>query len=90
MNCFFFQFSDSITEPEAHDMGTNSVINAEANNVAAEESVLVESGPVEYDDHDQEYLDDEDDVHLSAAQLMGQQYGQGTPKLDICTFLNLA
>ena len=41
--------------------------------------VVVESGPVAYDEQEQEELDDEDDedTNVSAAQLMGQQYGQG-------------
>lgn len=42
-------------------------------------SMVVESGPVEYadQDHDDIVDDDEEDINLSAAQLMGQEYGHG-------------
>ncbi|XP_028409719.1 transcription factor IIIB 90 kDa subunit-like [Dendronephthya gigantea] len=42
-------------------------------------SMVVESGPVEYadQDHDEIVEEDEEDIHLSAAQLMGQEYGHG-------------
>lgn len=48
---------------------------------------MVESGPVDYDEHDQEYInmddEDEEDVHLSAAQLMGQEFGQGKQLMEL-------
>ena len=40
--------------------------------------MVVESGPVEYADQEHDVDDDDDeDVHLSAARLMGQEYGPG-------------
>ena len=41
------------------------------------DSAVVESGPVEYEEHDEEDYDGDEDVHVTAAQLMGQEYGQG-------------
>lgn len=76
------KFSESANEPEATDNDASSFQSAShANNSIPEGSVVVESGPVDYDEHDQEYInmddEDEEDVHLSAAQLMGQEFGQG-------------
>ncbi|CAB4004381.1 transcription factor IIIB 90 kDa subunit-like, partial [Paramuricea clavata] len=59
------KFSDNI--PESNPTDTSNA-----------ESMVVESGPVEYADQEHDVDDDDDeDVHLSAAQLMGQEYGSG-------------
>ena len=62
-----------ITDNDTREVSLAS--EGRSNNVG----IVVESGPVVYDEHDQEYLDDDEDedVHMSAAQLMGQDYGQG-------------
>lgn len=58
---------DSIPESNALE----DTINAD--------SMVVENGPVDYtdQDHDDVEYEEEEDVHLSVAQLMGQEYGDG-------------
>ncbi len=43
------------------------------------DSMVVESGPVEYADQEHDDVDDDEDEddHFSAARLMGQEYGHG-------------
>lgn len=71
---FFFlhsQYIDSITDRNAIE------------SPKVDSSLVVENGPVNYEDQecDHDEVDNEGDSHLSAVQLMGQEYGQGKEEL---------
>ena len=70
---------------------TNISEGSTAADISNAESMVVESGPVQYADqeHEEENDEEDDDIHMSAAQLMGQEYGHGEISCNFFGFLSL-